>query len=450
MATSLYDYSPLTITNTSNNYTNEYNFSDGISFVNTYDVISTKFIAAFTDSYGSNIDILIGASSNVKIEGVDSVSMYIGNNTGLVQQYASSNDYMGNREDYLIMKSFLSNVTINGQGSNMTIIQSGDHNIAGESSAIKIQGTDKFQSVYLNDAVIMSGYGGDDQQHFGTTHSNFRFERPVIANIIEATEELIGNKVKAGAMYVSNNLFSPDLNLYKDIENIEDQKVNKVGFGFSINAKNQLELVKYSRFNDGVDTKSVSKKVAVFGNNNLNFTDTDDASYLVFDTMGISQSSGGGSNSILSPTTWQVNKDRKLYYLDNFVGINKANPEYELDVNGTISAITIHVDNLTSSNIVSEGQHVISDARLKNVIGDMDIGSCLSNIKDLGVYQYTYNSDKEQSIKTGFIAQQVESIIPNAVKIQNFSGIEDCRLIDTNTILANLVGAVKVLIDRHY
>lgn len=447
--TSLYEYSPLTITNTSNNYKNEYNNLDDISFINSYDIISTKFIAAFTDSFGSNIDILIGASSNVRIEGVDSVSMYIGNNTGLVQQYASSNDYLGNREDYLIMKSFLSNVTINGQGSNMTIIQSGDSSIPGESSAIKIQGTDRFQSVYLNEVVIMSGVGEDDQQHFGTTHSNFRFERPVVANVIEGTEELIGNKVKAGAMYVSKNLFSPDLNLYKEIETIEDQSINKIGFGFSINANNQLELVKYSRFKDGVDTKSITKKVAVFGNNNLKFTDTDDASYLVFDNMGISQSAGGGSNSILSSTTWQINQDRKIYYMDNFVGINKVNPQHELDVDGTIACIKIQSDMMYSSNIVSEGQHVVSDKRLKNIIGNMDLGSCLSNIKDLGVYEYTYNNDKEQLIKTGFIAQQVETVISNAVKIQNFSGIEDCRLIDTNIILANLVGAVKLLIDRH-
>ncbi len=449
--TTLYEYSPLTITNTSNNYQNEYNISndESLAFINTYDIISTKFIAAFTDASGSNIDLLIGASSNVKIEGVDSVSMYVGNNTGLVQQYASSNDYLGNREDYLIMKSFLSNVTINGRESNITIIQSGDITIDGESSAIKIQGTDIYQSVYLNDLAIMSGFGGDDQQRFGTTHSNFRFERPVLANVLEATDELIGNKIKAGAMYVTNNLFSPDLNLYKDIATIEDQTINKIGYGFSINSKNQLELVKYSRFNDGLDTKSISKKVAVFGNNSMNFTDTDDSSYLVFDTMGISKSAGGGSNSMLSPTTWQINKDRTLYYMDNFVGINKVNPEYELDVNGTISAITIRADNMTSSNIVSEGHHIVSDERLKNVIGNMDLGSCLSNIKDLGVYQYTYNSDKSQSIKTGFIAQQVESVISNAVKIQNFGGIEDCRLIDTNTILANLVGAVKLLIDRY-
>lgn len=446
----LYNYSPLTVLNKGGKYLSEYNDvydTTPLNFINTYDLIATKFIAAFTDSQGNNKNLILAASSNVNIDGVDSVSMFVGNK-GLVQQYASSNNAANERIDTLIMKSYLSNVQINGRGSNMTIIQSGDPS-KGETAAIMLKGTDSFKSVYLNDMVAMSGYGGDDQQHLGTTHSNFRFENAIVANVIQATENLIGAKVTGESVYVTKNLFSPDINLYKDINSAIDQKINKVGYGFNINANNQLEIVKYSRFNNGASTKSISKRVAVFGNNNLNYTDTTDTSYLIFDQMGVSQSSSNGSNSsILSQSPWQVNSDKTMYYLNNFVGINIVNPKYELDVNGTIHAVTLQADNMYSSNIVSSGQHITSDERLKEMIVNMDLQSCFDSIKNLDVYQYVYKADAEKSVVTGFVAQQVEGIISNAVKTINYSGLDDCKIIDTNIILANLVGAVKVLMGK--
>ena len=63
---------------------------------------------------------------------------------------------------------------------------------------------------------------------------------------------------------------------------------------------------------------------------------------------------------------------------------------------------------------------------------------------NLDVYNFKYINKPEVN-RIGFIAQQVESILPEAVSTDKYNGIDDCRFIDPVSILATLVGAVKKL-----
>ena len=436
--TTFYDYSPLTTLSSSNNIQNEYvTFDNDTLFVNTYSVIASKFISAFTDEAGNNQDLMLAASSNVIIEGVDGVSMYFSEVGGSVKHFTSSNDENNVRHDTLAMQSFSSNVLINGSTSNVYVLETGDPN--GEAISMLLKGTDEFQTVYVNDMRFMSGFNGDDQQHMDTTHSNFRMEKPLVANIMHATEEF---KTKRGVidndLFVGASIYSCNLNLWKDVESIIDQDITKIGYGFQINQKNQLELIKYSQFNDGPASKSVSKKIATFGNNELKFDDIDDSNYLIFDSMGVTQSSNNGNLSALGTSLWQANADKSIYYINNFVGINKINPTCELDVEGCISANVL---------VVQETQ-IVCDKRVKDNITDMSLDLCLSNIVNVDVYNFNYSKDGTDNVKTGFIAQQVLGAIPNAVKQIEHMGFTDFNVIDTNIILANLVGAVKKLYEK--
>jgi len=77
----------------------------------------------------------------------------------------------------------------------------------------------------------------------------------------------------------------------------------------------------------------------------------------------------------------------------------------------------------------------------------LDLDQCLTNIKNLNVYEYTFKDDVVQKLRNGFLAQQVETIMPDAIfdsKVDNTSEVL-YKLVDTNYILANLVGAVKQL-----
>jgi hypothetical protein len=440
--TTFYDYSPLTTLSSSNNIQHEYiTFDNEALFVNTYSVIASKFISAFTDEAGNNQDLMLTASSNVIIEGVDGVSMYFSEVGGSVKHYTSSNDENNVRHDTLAMQSFSSNVFINGSTSNVYVLETGDPN--GEAISMLLKGTDEFQTVYVNDMRFMSGFNGDDQQHMDTTHSNFRMEKPLVTNVVHVTEELKAMRVVIdNDLFVGASIYSCNLNLWKDVESIIDQEITKIGYGFQINQRNQLELIKYSQFNDGPASKSVSKKIATFGNNELKFDDIDDSNYLIFDSMGVTQSSNNGI-SALGTSLWQANSDKSIYYINNFVGINTISPVCELDVEGRINATTI-----TSDVLLVQETQIVCDKRVKDNITDMSLDLCLSNIVNIDVYNFNYSKDDTDNVKTGFIAQQVLGAIPNAVKQIDHMGYTDFNVIDTNIILANLVGAVKKLYEK--
>ena len=141
--TTFYDYSPLTTLSSPKNIENEYvTFDNDSIFVNTYSVIASKFISAFTDEAGNNQDLMLAASSNVIIEGVNGVSMYFSEVGGSVKHFTSSNDENNVRHDTLAMQSFSSNVLINGSTSNVYVLETGDPN--GEAISMLLKGTDEF------------------------------------------------------------------------------------------------------------------------------------------------------------------------------------------------------------------------------------------------------------------------------------------------------------------
>jgi hypothetical protein len=193
----------------------------------------------------------------------------------------------------------------------------------------------------------------------------------------------------------------------------------------------------------------------------LTFQDDDDGgSYLVFDGVTVAQatassgSSGSStSNVVLEPAKWQINPSRKLYYLDNYIGIGTDNPLYRLHVaEGAIKSENIITNSISATEIFTS-----SDERIKEDIKLTDLSLCLSNIKNLDIYDYNLVNSSNNIVnnninnnKTGFVAQQVESIIPNAINVNNLHGYEDFRSIDTSVILANLVGAVKMLIEKTF
>jgi hypothetical protein len=435
-----YEYSPLTTHNTTSSYIT-YNDESDI-FVNTYSVLASKFIAAFPDEFGVGNDLRLAASSNLMIEAVDSVSMFVYETNGKFNYYSTSNDANNVRTDSLMMQSYSSNLEINGVTSKAYVIESG--NLPTETGSILIKGTDQYQTVVLNDLFVMSGI---DQQHFDTTHSNFRFEKPIVLNSMYVTQEFQSKRaIFDNDIFVGNSIYSCNLNLWKDIESLDDQTVTKVGFGFQINEKNQLEIIKYSKFNDGLDTKSISKKIATFGNNDINFDDVDDSNYLIFDSMGVTQSSNNYNLSALDTSLWQANADKKIYYMSNFVGINTTNPTCHLDVAGIIAADQLNVTSVNAESVVMGTSQIVSDERLKENIVKMSLDNCLSNILNLNVYNFNYIKNKDKT--TGFVAQQVASTISDAVKIKELYGYTDLNVIDTNVILANLVGAVKKLAEK--
>lgn len=439
---SYYNISPLTANYTNSNI--EIFYNNDVNFITTYDAVATNFVGAFKDITGSFVDLYLVSSSNVLIEAIDSISTFVKDN-GIIKNYSTTSNNDGDRVNNLVMQTYKDSVTINMQDKDAVIIESGDASVAGDTSVIKISGTDQYNTVLLNDLFIQKGSEIDSNIHIGTlTKEILRFENAINVNELTVNDTFKSAVAESRHLVATQSLFSPNLNLYKDYTTEIDQEIVKVGYAFNINDKNQLELLKYSKFNSNGDDSHKVKKIAVFGQTNIGFDDNSDNNYLLFENANVIQYNGSNQTSMTQ--AWQINNDESMYYSSGFVGINTYTPQCTLDVVGDVRCTS-----MTTSNLVAENHNIVSDERLKeniSIFEDSKYDDCLYNIKNINLYSFDYNGSGNH-VNTGFIAQQVNEILPDAInKLDNYNDIQDVLSINTGVILANLVGAVKSLENR--
>jgi hypothetical protein len=94
---------------------------------------------------------------------------------------------------------------------------------------------------------------------------------------------------------------------------------------------------------------------------------------------------------------------------------------------------------------------VTSDARIKENIVLADLDVCYSNMKKIPLKYfkwrddiYTVNQVKDRH-KLGWIAQDVESVLPKAVQQQQSHGLGDCRTLDADQVYAIMYGTIQKL-----
>jgi hypothetical protein len=123
------------------------------------------------------------------------------------------------------------------------------------------------------------------------------------------------------------------------------------------------------------------------------------------------------------------------------VGVGVAQPTHNLHVKGRVRA---SMSTITTS----------SDERLKTNIQSVDMKESLRNILGLKVRDFEWKKDlsknsTERRLRRGFIAQEVETIIPGAVQTvdggDDHPSINDLRLLNLDPIIFDLVGAVQAL-----
>ena len=126
-----------------------------------------------------------------------------------------------------------------------------------------------------------------------------------------------------------------------------------------------------------------------------------------------------------------------------YVGIGTTSPAYQLTV-ASDSAAKPSTNTWTIS----------SDVRLKTNITQANLDTCYDNVKNIPLKRYTWLDSvyTEEQVpdrsKLGWIAQDVETILPKSVEIKNQHGIEDCRSLNADQIIACLYGAVQKLIQK--
>lgn len=117
---------------------------------------------------------------------------------------------------------------------------------------------------------------------------------------------------------------------------------------------------------------------------------------------------------------------------DGYMGIGTVAPAYPLDVSGTIRSTTMLYTSLQQS----------SDARIKENVSAIDPVWATTVIEKLSVVNYNFIGANEPTV--GFIAQEVESVIPIATKTA--TGFIPC-LVDVTVAEGGLSFTVENTVD---
>jgi len=399
-------------------------------FLNELPVIASRMISSYKDASSNVQDLTLGATSNVNIESLNDTNIYVYDGSAVNIYETSVTENV--RTDTKILSIYNSN-------SAYTVISPD----LDTSNAIMLKPTDGQSTVTTGSMTINNAAG---YQVLSTTQINgFRLTSPVnVLSSIIAT----GDIVTQSDFKASGHLFGQSMNLYKNMT--ESNVTNQIAYGFYINEYNQLELLRYYKYASSNETPSSQEKVMTFGtaifneNGHKQVPFSAASNYKRMDVFNgiISESNAGGSilpgsgNAGSSP--FFVNPIGNVYLPEGtYLGLGTSNPAYTLDVQGTIS----------STNVIVSPQFLSSsDQRLKeNIKLISDVSACLDTLKKLNIYNYNFRLDEDKRLRTGFIAQEVKRQIPNAVIQTEFAGLSDCMQIDTDVLIAYLVGAVKSL-----
>ena len=118
-----------------------------------------------------------------------------------------------------------------------------------------------------------------------------------------------------------------------------------------------------------------------------------------------------------------------------WMGIGDTTPDAQLDVVGSIA----YTGSLTGP----------SDGRFKDNQTIVDYDECYNKVKQLDLKNYNWNEEIMSKLKievrnqNGFVAQDVEVLMPDAIKQRRRMGLEDFRVVDYNKINMYLFGAFK-------
>ena len=120
------------------------------------------------------------------------------------------------------------------------------------------------------------------------------------------------------------------------------------------------------------------------------------------------------------------------------LGIATNNPQYTLDVNGTTRC--------------TNGAWVSSDQRVKLNIADADLAICYSNIKNIPLRRFEWDSNvfPEMIDKNtiGWIAPEVQSVYPKGVNATDSYGFSNFLDVNPDLMYKTMYGALQLTMAK--
>lgn len=410
-----------------------------------FDTLVLRAAVALADSTSNAPQTLfLGGTSNVVVEAGGDFRVFTSNG---VVEYCSSHFGASNArtDDMLLRVQETNSVDTLLSAGGRLILQGGDVSQSVTIGAFETLEDSNFQ--YLSTSKP-SGFCVTDPMMYGATLT-------VQTDAVVAQNLTVGNDVDVGRnMMVRGDFFAQGLNIWHDKSNASTSNdTDQVGFSFRVTSDDQLELVRYSRFlsgNSNAQPVAVSQRLALFGGaSNVTPESSSDTTPYNYSQLNnylnvypAFSNQGAGSNSVSIQSVWGTTATADLYYNGSGnVGIHTSHPTAPLDVVGAVHATSFASD----SSISAASFLSTSDSRLKTVYGTVDNANCLQLICDLPLFHYSFLDDPAQRVRTGFIAQSVAALMPDAVYTAPYRELPDCKFIDSTVLLGYLAGSVKQL-----
>ncbi|QEC66620.1 hypothetical protein FRZ67_04645 [Panacibacter ginsenosidivorans] len=109
----------------------------------------------------------------------------------------------------------------------------------------------------------------------------------------------------------------------------------------------------------------------------------------------------------------------------------------------------LQIGAITQNTATAVGYTTISDKRLKNIIGGTQKG--LSDLMKINIYDYTFKSDASKKVQTGFMAQELYDIFPQAVskpRETNEPAEKNPWMVDYGRVTPLIIKAVQELYEN--
>jgi len=184
-------------------------------------------------------------------------------------------------------------------------------------------------------------------------------------------------------------------------------------------------------------------------NNALSITNSSSTglSNMVFNTNNAGWEMGARGSGAFAPSLFYIYNSSFRFVINSTgnIGLGTTSPAYQLELS-TDSAGKPSTNTWTVS----------SDERVKEDIEDADIDICYDNVKNLKLKYFKWKDEfiDDHSIedrhKLGWIAQEVETVLPKAVTTTNNDKdeIEDFKSLNSDQIIACMYGAIQKLIEK--
>ena len=399
---------------------------DGIKVIDPMRIAKVSFVRNYIETNANQVDVLPES-------GTFNATLYktLYPDAALLSDKSAYIDYIAKRKNNVlrvnnaddILANYVgtSNVKITGVNNHINrILTTGESNRLVTEFGIReytetvideIKNLGVFTDVVITSNLNVSGPGNFDGQL--NVNSNLKVANSFILTGAATMSNTL--TVMKQAYFGSNIIVNNNALIYGAMSVANELNGPRFGIGYFMNSNNSNET---SPSNNPILIEQLGSNTFINGFNIGIGTDIPEAKLHVVGDVLISSN---------------------LYVMNQF-GIGLSNPTYQLQLSDD-----------SASKPSSSTWTVSSDVRLKSNIKFANLNRCYDIVKSLPLKHYDWKDEYIPSsitsdrTKLGWIAQEVETVFPKAVKRADLYGIPDCRTLDTDQIYAAMYGCIQKL-----